>query len=112
MVYLKPLYNRLDARAANFLRKPSNTMSKYYFSKCHTFLSKSSGLTNIEFYEIKQHRRNPEAVVVIEAYCLLIFKACRLWHPNLDCFASNVIKLYLLPSAFDNYLYIAWKHIS
>ena len=29
-----------NTRAANFLRKPSKIMSKYYFSKCYIFLSK------------------------------------------------------------------------
>ena len=29
-----------NARAVNFLRKPSKNMSKYYFSKCYIFLSK------------------------------------------------------------------------
>ena len=29
-----------NARAVNFLRKPSKNMSKYYFPKCYIFLSK------------------------------------------------------------------------
>ena len=39
-------------------------------------------------------------------------------HPHfeikfIDFFASGLIKLHLLPkNVFDNYLYIAWKHIS
>ena len=47
---------------------------------------------------------------------LMDFKACRLGHPDFeifeDFFASNLIKLHLLPkNVFDKYLYIAWKHI-
>ena len=43
----------------------------------------------------------PEAVVVIYEYCLLIFKACKIGHPDIEIkfghfFASNVIKTAII----------------
>ena len=55
---------------------------------------------------MKQHR----AVVVIYEYCLLVFKACRLGHPDIeikfiDCFASNLIKTaFIAQNVFEHYL--------
>ena len=39
-----------NARAVNFLWKPSKNMSKYYFSKCHIFLSKKFGIEKYLYY--------------------------------------------------------------
>ena len=88
-------------------------MSKYYFSKCHNFLSKKIQIEkkNIELYIGVDPRSSGGHLRII--YCLLIFKACRLWHPDfeikfIDFFASNVIKTaFISKNAFDNYLYIA-----
>ena len=46
-----------NARAVNFLRKPSKNMSKYYFSKCYIFLSKKFRIEKYWVYIIIQHRR-------------------------------------------------------
>ena len=46
------------------------------------------------------------------------FRACRLGHPHLKLnlwisLLQISLKLHLLPkNVFDNYLHIAWKHIS
>ena len=60
MVYLKPLYSRLDRLAVNYLRKPSKIMSKYYLSKCYIFLSKKFRTEKILSYIIIQYRRRPQ----------------------------------------------------
>ena len=49
-----------NARAVNFLRKPSKNMSKYYFSKCYIFLSKKFGNEKYWVHIIIQHRRRPQ----------------------------------------------------
>ena len=49
-----------NARAVNFLRKPSKNMSKYYFSKCYIFLSKKFKIGKYWVYIIIQHRRRPQ----------------------------------------------------
>ena len=40
-----------NARAVNFLRKPSKTMSKYYFQNFIYFYQKSSVLQNVSVYD-------------------------------------------------------------
>ena len=49
-----------NARAVNFLRKPSNIMPRYYFSKCYIFLSKKLRTEKYWIYIIIQHRRWPQ----------------------------------------------------
>ena len=49
-----------NARAANFLRKPSKNMSKYYFSNCYIFFIKKFRIEKYWVYIIIQHRRRPQ----------------------------------------------------
>ena len=49
--------------------------------------------------------------MVILEYCLLVFKACTLGHPDfeikfIDIFSSNAIKMYLLPEIYLMITYI------
>ena len=55
-----------NARAGNFLRKPSKNMSKYYFSKLYIFLSKKFRIEKIlSLYNKTASAKTSEAVAVI-----------------------------------------------
>ena len=49
-----------NASAVNFLRKLSENMSKYYFSKCYIFLSKKFRIVKYGVQIVIQHRCRPQ----------------------------------------------------
>ena len=84
----------------------------------YIFIKKVQDWKILSLYNNTTSAWTSEAVAVIWKYCLLIFKACRLGHPHfeikfIDFFSPNLIKTaFIAQNVFDNYLYIAWKHIS
>ena len=102
MVYLKPLYSRLD-RLAQCQSSPFSTEAQQehlkvsFFQNVIYFYQKISGLKILILCNTLTSVYTKEAVVVISEYCLLIFKVCRTGHPDFEIrfigfFASNVIK--------------------
>ena len=108
-----------NARAVNFLRKPSKNMSKYYFSKCYIFLSKKFRIEKYWVCIIMQNRRRPQkqwwpSKNTVYWFLKQVDQGTPILKLNLYIsFLQISLKLHLLPqNVFDKYLYIAWKHIS
>ena len=102
MVYLKLLYSRLD-RLAQCQSSPFSMEAQQehvkmtFFQNVICFYQKISGLKNIGFIQYTDICVDPRSSGGHFSYCLLIFKACRMEHPNFEIlsigfFASNVIK--------------------
>ena len=102
MVYPKPLYSRLD-RLAQRQSSPFSTEAQQehvimsFFKIVIYFFKRILGLKLLGLYNTLTSVRTKEAIVVISEYCLLIFKAFRIGHPNFEIkfiglFVSNVIK--------------------